>query len=127
MSTTPNFASTPRFSAATINTANTGRAGQGTLGSVFVAGNNGSRVDWIRAWAITPVTPGVIRYFVSGGGNNYLLQETAVPPTTPTTSGANWSFDFYPATALLLQSGYILQAGTQNAEEFDINAFGGDF
>lgn len=127
MSINPNFAATPRFSATTISVAATGRAGQGTLGSVFVAGNQGSRIDWIRVSAITPITPGVVRYFISGGGNNYLFQEFPNPTLSPTTSGGNWTYDYLPPSALILQSGNILQASTEVAQEFDVLAFGGDF
>ncbi len=128
MSTSPNFAATPRFSGVNISTANTGRDGTGPMSLVFQAGNNGSRIDWIRTTQITTTTAGVVRYYVSGGNQlANLLQEQLVTAVTPSATTGALTYDFYPATALLIQSGYALTASTNNAEQFNVKAWGGDF
>lgn len=128
MATVPQFAATPRVSSVSISTANTGRDGvAGAYGTVFTAGSNGSRIDWIHIHAITPVTAGVIRNYVSGNNINALIYEIPVPATIPTISGADWSYDYVPPTTLILQSGFNFRTSTQNAEQFMVTAFGGDF
>lgn len=127
MSLNPQFAATPRYAGVTISTANTGRAGGGTILPVFVAGNQGSRVDWVRSVATVPVVSGVVRYYVSGAQNIYLLQENVITATTPNALTGTWTSDFYPTVAMVIPSGFSLCASTNNADEFDVFAFGGDF
>jgi hypothetical protein len=129
--TAPIFTLTPRISSARISTANTGRDGTGTLGSVITGGANGTRVDRVTIEATATTTAGMIRLFVDdGGGTIRFIKEVAVAALTPSATVQAFSFewvrtDTYPV--VVLPSGYILKAGTHNAETFDVVAHGGDF
>lgn len=127
MSTIPQFASTPRAAGVSISTANTGRDGTGTLGTVIIAGNNGTRIDWVHTNAVNPTTAGNIRYFISGNGSQFLVNDIPVAAITPNTITGAWSYDLYPNSPILLPSGYNFRASTNNAELFHVTAFGGDF
>ena len=119
MSTTAQYASTVRGASAQISTANTNRNGTGTIVSVFTAGSSGSRIDDIYIVATGTVTAGVVRLFISDGTNIRLWQEILVTATTPSTTVAVWSYTLLNQ-ALVIPSGYSLQAATNNAETFNV-------
>jgi len=129
--TSPIFTLTPRISSARISTANTARDGTGTLGSVCTGATNGTRVDRVTITATGTTTAGMVRLFLDdGAGAIRFVKEVAVSALTPTATVMAFSFewvrtDTYPV--VVLPSGYILKAGTHNAESFDVVAHGGDF
>lgn len=125
MSASPEFASTPRCSAVSIGTANTNRDGTGTIGTVFTAGANGSRVDYVEIVAVGTTTAGVVRLYIYDGSNYFLLREVLVSALTPSTTVA--VFSAIIALDRVLPSGYSLRASTHNAETFKVTGFGGDF
>lgn len=127
MSSAANYASSPRTAGVVISTANTNRDGTGTLGVLLTASSNGTRIDRINIQALSTTTAGMVRFFVYDGATYYLWREVPVVAKTP--SGTETA---YSATlsnlALLLQSGWSLRVGTNNAEAFAITAtFAGDF
>jgi hypothetical protein len=126
----PIFTLTPHIGAARISTANANRDGTGTLGSLFVAGANGSRVERVEITATGTTTAGMIRFFTYDGTNYRAIKEVPVSAITPSASTAafasEWArTDGYPL--MVLPSGWTLYVGTNNAESFDVQAFGGDY
>ena len=119
MSTTANYAATPRAAVAQVSTANTNRDGTGTIATVLTAGSNGSRVDDITVIATGTTTAGMVRLFVNDGTNTRLWQE--IPVTAATPSGTVQAFaSTLLNQALLLPNGYSLRAATNNAETFNV-------
>lgn len=130
MAINPNFAATPRGTAAPISTANTARDGTGTIATVFTAGTSGSRVDRVRIQASGTTTAGVVRLFLNDGSNTRLLSEHLVTAATPSTTVEAWSVDLDLVAlgrVIQLPNGWSLRASTHNAEGFNVFAFGGDY
>lgn len=119
MSTSAQYASTVQTAQAQVTTANTNRNGTGTIVSVFSAGASGSRIDDIYIVATGTTTAGVVRLFISDGTNIRLWQEILVTAVTPSTTVQVWSYTLLNQ-ALLLKSGWSLQASTNNSETFNI-------
>ena len=127
MSTTANYASTPRAALGQVSTANTARDGTGTIATIFTAGASGSRVDDIAIVSTGTTTAGVVRLFINDGTNSRLWQEILVAAITPSTTVQVWSA-VQLNQALLLPNGWSLRASTNNAETFNVNVTrGGDF
>lgn len=132
MATQAQYASVPKVGVGQISTANTARDGTGTIGTVFTAGSNGSRIDMIDVQATTTTTAGMVRLFVHNGTNAILLGEVPVQANTP--SATNPAFNALLNTntmsqllPIVLPTGWSLRASTNNAEAFNVIAFGGDF
>jgi hypothetical protein len=119
MATTAQYASTVQNAQAQVSTANTNRNGTGTLATVMTGATNGTRIDDIYIVATGTTTAGVVRLFISDGTNIRLWQEILVSAVTPSTTVAVWSYTLLNQ-ALLLESGWSLQASTNNAETFNI-------
>ncbi|MFY9309158.1 MAG: hypothetical protein WAQ28_08955 [Bacteroidia bacterium] len=116
---------TPNTGMVTISTANSNRDGTGTLGSVITGADNGTIIKSVIIKAQTNTTQGSIRFFIDTGvGNAKLITEIRIPAITK--SARNKSFETIIALDLVLQSGQILKASTQNAETFNIIAIGLD-
>lgn len=132
MSTTANYASTPKCGIGQISTANTNRDGTGTIGTVFTAGASGSRIDAISLKAVGTTTAGAIRLFIHDGTNARLLTEVPVVAITPSGTLPSWETQMNTNTMtqvlpIILPTGYSLRASTNNAETFNVIAVGGDF
>lgn len=128
--TAPIFTLTPVCKTARIATANTNRDGSGTLGSVVTGGASGTRIDRILVQATATTTAGMVRLFVDDGTNIRAIGEIPVTAITPSATVAAFTFEVYRLDGLpvaVLPSGYILKAGTHNAESFDVTAFGGEY
>ena len=119
MSTSANYAATVRGASAQVTTANTNRNGTGTIVSVFTAGSSGSRIDDIYIVSTGTTTAGVVRLFISDGTNIRLWQEILVAAITPSTTVGVWNASLLNQ-ALILASGWSLQASTNNAETFSV-------
>lgn len=127
MSSTANFAATPRSEVATISTANTNRDGTGTITSVFTAGANGSRVERIEIKANATTTAGMVRLFrKKGAGAWKLWREYAITVVTPSASAVTFSA-LDDVIAEILSSDIQIGASTHNAEGFEVHISGGDF
>jgi hypothetical protein len=136
MSTSANYASTPKNSGAQIATANTNRDGTGTLGTVYTAGTSGSRIDSISLQATSTTTAGMIRFFVSidAGTTKRLIGEVPVTAITAAATTPVWQTVITSRNASFMQNGLVLQANailyasTNNAETFNVTALNaGDF
>lgn len=131
MATQAQYAAVPKVGAVVISTANTNRDGTGTIGTVLTAGANGSRIDSIDVQATATVTAGMIRLFIHNGTSAFLFAEVPVSAATPSGTAPAYSAQFTPNTTavlpIVIPTGYSLRASTNNAESFNIIAFGGDF
>ena len=132
MATQAQYASVPKVGVGQISTANTNRDGTGTIGTVFTAGANGSRIDMIDLQATATTTAGMIRLFVHNGTNAILIGELPVTAVTPSGTLPAWSAQLNTNTMtqllpITIPTGWSLRASTNNAEAFNIVAFGGDF
>ena len=132
MSTSAQYASTPKCGVGQVSVANTNRDGTGTIVTVFSAGANGSRIDAIDLKAVGTTTAGMIRLFIHDGANARLLTEVPVIAITPSGTLPSWETQLNTNTMtqvlpLVLPTGYSLRAATNNAETFNVIALGGDF
>lgn len=126
MANNPSFAATPRVGLATVSTADTSRTSPSNAVTVFTAGASGSRIDEIDITATGTTTANMIRLWIYNGSTYYLIQEISVPAITPTTVISVFqSSSTY--NNFMLQSGQSLRATTNNAESYNVVAFGGDF
>ena len=119
MATAAQYAATPVTAVAQVSAANTNRDGTGTIVDVLAAGTNGTRVDDVSIVAAGTVTAGVVRLFLHDGTNSRLWKEVLVTATTPSTTVAVWSSTLSDL-ALVLESGWKLQASTHNSETFNV-------
>lgn len=127
----PIFILTPKVGMVRISTANTNRDGSGTLGDVLTGGSFGTRVDRIHVRATGTTTAGMVRIFISDGSNIRFWDEISVSAITPSATVQVFEATLItPDSAsplLVLPTGYVLKAGTHNAETFDVMALGGDY
>ena len=132
MSTSAQYASTPKCGVGQVSVANTNRDGTGTIVTVFSAGASGSRIDAIDLKAVGTTTAGMIRLFIHDGADARLLTELPVTAITPSGTLPSWEAQLNTNTMtqvlpLVLPTGYSLRAATNNAETFNVIALGGDF
>ena len=136
MSTSANYAATPKNSGAQIATANTARDGTGTLGTVYTAGASGSRIDSIGIQATGTTTAGMVRLFVSidAGTTKRLIAEVPVLANTASATVPVWNTVLTSNNASFMRNGFVLQdnallyASTNNAETFNVTTLNaGDF
>lgn len=130
--TTPIFTLTPFAKSARIATANANRDGTGTVADLVTGGTNGSRVDRVQIKASVTTTAGMIRFYVTdtAGANPRLVKEIPVTAITASGTVASFDYDWVRGDGLplvVLASGQKLQVSTNNAEQHDVVAFGGDF
>ena len=126
MANNPSFASTPRVGLSTVSTADTSRTSPTNVVTVFTAGASGSRIDEINITATGTTTANMIRLWVYNGSTYYLFQEISVTAITPTT-GLSVFQSSSTYNNFMLESGQSLRVTTNNAESYNVVAFGGDF
>ena len=127
MAITAQFVATPKVGLATISTANTSLTGSGTIGTVFSAGANGSRIERCVVKATGTTTAGMVRLFIHNGTAATLLTEIPVAPATPSGTLPAFETTLVFDGGLVIPTGYSLRASTHNAESFQLTALGGDF
>jgi hypothetical protein len=132
MASNPSYAATPKCGLGQVSIANTARDGTGTIATVFTAGANGSRIDAIDIKAVDTTTAGMIRLFIHDGTNAQLLTEIPVTALTPSDTLPSWEAQLNTNSMsqvlpIILPTNYSLRASTNNAETFNVIAFGGDF
>lgn len=127
MAITAQFVATPKVGLATISTANTSLTGSGTLGTVFSAGANGSRIERCVVKATGTTTTGMVRLFIHNGTAATLLTEIPVALVTPSVTLPAFETTLVFDGGLVIPTGYSLRAATHNAESFQLTALGGDF
>lgn len=105
-----------------VVTANSNLDGTGATYPIITGGNDGTLIKSVIIKSIDNTTPGMIRLFVTGGGNTRLLTEIEVPAIT--YSGINPTFEITLKLNFTLQSGYVLKASTQSTGAFNVIAEG---
>ena len=125
MSTTAQYAATPKVGMGTLSVANANLDGTGTLVTVFTAGASGSRIDLVTVKSTGTTTNGVIRLFIHNGTTAYLLTEIESLAVTPASNVKAWEQGVQ--LNLVIPTGYSLRASASKAETFNVIAMGGDF
>jgi hypothetical protein len=104
-----------------ISSANSNLDGSGTVsGAIFVANTPGTLLRSVIIKATGTTTQGMVRLYVVGGGNTFLIAEVEIPAMTP--SATDPAFETYLELNYAMKSGYELIASTQNAETFNVIA-----
>ena len=124
MASSPMFIGTVKSPSVAISTANALRDGTGTLGTVHTAGANGARIDKINITATVTTTAGMIRLF-AGPTGQFLIAEIPVFANTVSATNPAWSSSIVFEQGLMLQATYILKAGTEKAENFNVTVVNG--
>jgi len=88
MSSTAQYANSPRVGIANISTANTNRDGTGTIVAAFVAGSSGSRIDKVVIEATSTTTAGMVRLFITKGKAGVTISTITFVGTTATVTTA---------------------------------------
>jgi hypothetical protein len=133
MSTSAQYASTPKFGSATLTTADTSLTAPTTVGTIVTAGASGTRIDYIEIQGVATTVAGLINLFVFDGTNYILWNQVPVIAITSSTTApafaallsSNNNSNIMPLT---LPTGYSLRATTSVAQTgIRVNAYGGDF
>jgi len=122
----PSFASVPKAGQAQIATANAGRDGTGTVGTVWTAGAEGSKIEQVTVQATGTTTTGMIRFFLHDGSVFRMFDEVPVTAVTPSATVTAY-FAERTYENLVIPAGWSLRASTEKAETFNVIAQGGDF
>lgn len=132
--TQPIFALTPNVTVGnSLSTANTALDGTGTVATIYTAGVNGSRLDYIKVKNTGTAVATVLRLFMNNGGvnsnvaNNTLFYELSIAANTVTQTAA--STDYMISLGISLPPGYKILAtiGTTVATPIVMSAVGGDY
>jgi hypothetical protein len=125
--TSPLFTLTPHVGHSLIQGANTNRDGTGTVYTLLTGATNGTRIEYIRVVAVGTVTNGAVRIYINTGSAAFLWKEIIVTATTPSVTQEVFNAEYVPTKPLILPSGFILEASTNNAEAFNVFAHAGDY
>ena len=127
--TEPIFSLTPVIGMGVIDTANTNRDGTGTIVSIITGSTDGTRITRITIQAIGTTTAGMVRLYINTSAAIYLWKEVPVDAVTGSASVPEFIsvISLLGENALILPSGYSLEASTHNAEDFNVIAEGGDY
>lgn len=124
---TPAFTQVPILATLQIATANTNLDGiTGTYGTLLTGSTNGTRIDAIKFKAAVTTTAGVIRIFIDNLTNKRLIAEVAVNAIAIGASAPSFEAVWMPESPLIIPSGYIVIANTNNAEAMNLFAIGGN-
>jgi hypothetical protein len=115
MSTSAQYASTPKVGSAVLTTADNSLTAPTTVGTVFTAGASGSRIDYIEAIGLSTTLASIINLFIYDGTNYFLWQQVPVTAITTSTTGASFvanlsSNNNANAMPLVIPTGYSLRA-----------------
>jgi hypothetical protein len=133
MSTSAQYASTPKVGSALLTTADTSLTAPTTVGTVLTAGASGSRIDYIEVMGVATTVAGLINLFIYDGTTYFLWQQVPVIAVTTSTTvpsfvavlSSNSTSNVMP---LSLPTGYSLRATTTVAQTgVRVIAYGGDF
>ena len=133
MSTSAQYASTPKFGSATLTTADTSLTAPTTVGTIVTAGASGTRIDYIDIQGVATTVAGLINLFVYDGTTYVLWQQVPVIAITSSTTApaftaylsSNSNSNIMPLT---LPTGHSLRAAASVAQTgVRVTAYGGDF
>lgn len=124
--TTPIFPLSLSGTMVRIGTANTGRDGTGTMGTLYTGSANGARVMRVVVTATGSTTSGVIRLFKYDGTNTFLFDEILVPTITPSTTVKVFNYVYKMSDGFAIDyfndATWQLRVATNNAEGFNVFA-----
>ncbi len=129
----PIFPLTPVVSWGTVATANTAKDGTGAVVTVFTAGVNGARLDYLKVRALGTNVATVLRVFINNGSdptvatNNALFLDQTIAATT--NSETAQLVDNIVTMDLSLPAGYKITCtiGTTVSAGLVITACGGNY
>jgi hypothetical protein len=133
MSTSAQYASTPKVGSATLTTADTSLTAPSTVGTVVSAGASGTRIDYIEVMGVATTVASLVNLFIYDGTNYILWQQVPVIAITTSTTtpsfvanlSSNSNSNVMPLT---LPTGYSLRATTSVTQTgVRVTAYGGDF
>lgn len=133
MSTTAQYASTPKVGAALLTTADTSLTAPTTVGTVVTAGSSGTRIDFIEVIGVDTTVSSLVNLFIYDGTTYHLwkqipVQAITVSTTSPSFASALSSSTFPIELPLVLPTGYSLRATTTVTQTgVKVIATGGDF
>lgn len=133
MATTAQYASTPKIGSALLTTADTSLTAPTTVGTVFTAGTNGSRIDYIDIQGVATTTATIVNLFIFDGTNHFLYNQVPVQaitasntaPAFQATVSSNTNPNILPIN---LPTGHSLRATTSVVQTgVRVIALGGDY
>ena len=133
MSTSAQYASTPKIGSALLTTADTSLTAPTTVGTVFTAGASGSRIDYIDIQGVATTVAGLINLFIFDGTNYFLYNQVPVIAITSSTTAVAFastlSSNSHPnIMPINLPTGYSLRATASVAQTgVRVTASGGDY
>lgn len=137
INTTPIFLATPRLESCRISAANVNRDGSGTLVQLWVAGVNGSRIDYVVFTNASPNTGAAVakvwRIFISdtSGLNPRLINEQNIGAVSSSATTQGQTATVVMTNGRMMKPGQIMYV-TQSvcattADQTDVFAQGGDY
>jgi hypothetical protein len=133
MSTSAQYASTPKIGSALLTTADTSLTAPTTVGTVFTAGASGSRIDYIDIQGVATTVASLVNIFIFDGTNYFLYTQIPVQVVTSSTTApafqavtsSNTNANILPIN---LPTGYSLRATTSVTQTgVRVIALGGDY
>ena len=133
MSTSAQYASTPKIGSALLTTADTSLTAPSTVGTVFTAGASGSRIDYIDVQGVATTVASIVNLFIFDGTNYFLYTQVPVQVVTSSTTAPAFSAVISSNTIanilpINLPTGYSLRATTSITQTgVRVTALGGDY
>ena len=123
----PKFVELGIIGSAQAIVANTNLDGTGTLVSLVTGGLNGTLVTHVIIRYIVTTTVGMVRFFYDDLTNKRLIHEVSVSAIVPAADVPAFSAEWVPTGDLIIPSGKILKASTENGEAVNLFAIGGEY
>ena len=133
MSTSAQYASTPKIGSALLTTADTSLTAPTTVGTVLTAGASGSRIDYIDIQGVATTVASNINLFIYDGTNYILYAQVPVIAITSSTTSVAFAATISSNTnanilPINLPTGYSLRATTSVTQTgVRVTALGGDY
>lgn len=133
MSTSAQYASTPKIGSALLTTADTSLTAPTTVGTIFTAGASGSRIDYIDIQGVANTVASNVNVFIFDGTNYILYTQIPIMAVTSSTTSAAFSAVISSNTnanilPINLPSGYSVRATTSVTQTgIRVTALGGDY
>lgn len=127
MSTTPQYASTPKIGSQNVTTADVSLTAPAAAVTIFAAGASGSRAEMATIQATGVTTQGLMRFFLHDGTSYRLIKEVEVRAATPGAAQAAFNTSVTFDGGINLQVGWSIRVAPSKSEAFTVTIFGGDF
>ena len=133
MSTSAQYASTPKVGSALLTTADTSLTAPSTVGTLITAGSSGTRIDYINIQGVATTSSGIINLFIYDGTTYFLWNQVPVVAVTSSTTAVAYqatlsSNSYANIMPLTLPTGHSLRVTTSVSQTgIRVTAYGGDF